>query len=240
MRVLGHRGCVHPGPENTVAAVRVALDAGADGVEVDVRRSADGVLMCSHDPVAQGLTVFATAAADLARLAVPTVAQVLAAAGGQATVVLEVKNIPGDPDFDAPAEATAHALVDELAALPPDERSGIVVSSFDWFALDVVRDSELDVPVAFLTLPLVAARRGCPTPATTDTPSCTRPYRPFSTIRTALGGLMTRVFGSWPGPCPTTRSHCGCAIRAWTPSSATTPPRFSPRWPDQAGLIGLV
>lgn len=160
MRVLGHRGCVHPGPENTVAAVRVALDAGADGVEVDVRRSADGVLMCSHDPVAQGLTVFATTAADLARLAVPTVAQVLAAAGGQATVVLEVKNIPGDPDFDAPAEATAHALVDELAALPPDERSGIVVSSFDWFALDVVRDSELDVPVAFLTLPLVAVKAG--------------------------------------------------------------------------------
>ena len=237
MRVLGHRGCVHPGPENTVAAVRVALDAGADGVEVDVRRSADGVLVCSHDPVAQGLTVLATAAADLARLAVPTVAQVLAAAGGQATVVLEVKNIPGDPDFDAPAEATAHALVDELAALPPDERSGIVVSSFDWFALDVVRDSELDVPVAFLTLPLVAVKAGV---SYAGDHGYAELHASVQAIPTALGGLMTRVFGSWPGPCPTTRSHCGCAIRAWTPSSATTPPRFSPRWPDQAGLIGLV
>ncbi len=50
--VLGHRGA--PGPqrgENTVHAVEAALDRGADGVEVDVRLSADGVLLCSHDPV---------------------------------------------------------------------------------------------------------------------------------------------------------------------------------------------
>ncbi|MGZ4617760.1 MAG: glycerophosphodiester phosphodiesterase [Frankiaceae bacterium] len=160
MRVLGHRGCVHPGPENTVAAVRAAMGAGADGVEVDVRRSADGGLMCSHDPVVQGLTVLATTAAELGRRDVPTVSQVRAAAGPRATVVLEVKNIPGQPDFDAPAEATAHALVGELAGLTPQDRAGVVVSSFDWFALDVVRESGLEVPVAFLTLPLVAVKAG--------------------------------------------------------------------------------
>jgi glycerophosphoryl diester phosphodiesterase len=151
---------VHPGPENTVTAVRAALDAGADGVEVDVRRSAEGTLVCSHDPATRGLTVVATAAAELGRRGVPTVAQVLAAAGPLATVVLEVKNIPGQPDFDAPAEATAHALVGEFARLSPDERAGIVVSSFDWFALDVVRESGLGVPVALLTLPLVAVKAG--------------------------------------------------------------------------------
>jgi glycerophosphoryl diester phosphodiesterase len=136
------------------------MGAGADGVEVDVRRSADGDLMCSHDPVAHGLTLFATQSAELGRLAVPTVSQVLAAAGPRATVVLEVKNIPGQPDFDAPAEATAHALVGELAGLTPQGRAGVVVSSFDWFALDVVRESGLGVPVAFLTLPLVAVKAG--------------------------------------------------------------------------------
>ena len=136
------------------------MGAGADGVEVDVRRTADGVLMCSHDPVAHGLTVFATPAAKLGRRAVPTVSQVLAAAGPPATVVLEVKNIPGQPDFDTPAEATAHALVRELAGLTVQGRAGVVVSSFDWFALDVVRESGLEVPVAFLTLPLVAVKAG--------------------------------------------------------------------------------
>ena len=46
MRVIGHRGTPsHPAyPENTLAAVRTALQAGVDGVEVDVRATEDGVL----------------------------------------------------------------------------------------------------------------------------------------------------------------------------------------------------
>jgi glycerophosphoryl diester phosphodiesterase len=36
-------------PENTLAAVRTALQAGVDGVEVDVRATEDGVLVLSHD-----------------------------------------------------------------------------------------------------------------------------------------------------------------------------------------------
>src|SRR3954454_17389746 len=43
--VLGHRGFPAPGrPENSVAAVTEALRQGADGVEIDVRLTADGVL----------------------------------------------------------------------------------------------------------------------------------------------------------------------------------------------------
>ena len=234
MRVLGHRGCVHPGPENTVAAVRAAMGAGADGVEVDVRRSADGVLMCSHDPVAQGLTVFATTAAELGRRAVPTVSQVLAAAGPPATVVLEVKNIPGQPDFDAPAEATAHALVGELAGLTAQGRAGVVVSSFDWFALDVVRESGLEVPVAFLTLPLVAVKAGvayagdhgyAQLHASVQAVLRRPGQRPASPRRgSAARGLDRRRH---------TRSRCGCATRAWTRSSATTRGRRR-----RAGLTG--
>jgi glycerophosphoryl diester phosphodiesterase len=36
-------------PENTVEAFRAAMDEGADGVELDVRQTADGVLVCFHD-----------------------------------------------------------------------------------------------------------------------------------------------------------------------------------------------
>ena len=57
MIVLAHRGL--PGadrPENTVAAVTAAFDAGADGVEVDLRLTADGVLAVSHDPDLTRLT----------------------------------------------------------------------------------------------------------------------------------------------------------------------------------------
>lgn len=126
--VYGHRGSVRPGPENTPAAVRAALAAGADGVEIDVRRSAGG-LVVSHDPPAGDA---------------PPLLDVLdAAAGGR--VVCEVKNVAGEPDFDAPRSAVARALVDVLAA----RRDDAVVSSFDWFSLDAVR--ELDgPPTAFL------------------------------------------------------------------------------------------
>src|SRR3954469_14433888 len=48
--VLGHRGASAAAPENTVAAFARARELGADGVELDVRRSADGVLVVHHDP----------------------------------------------------------------------------------------------------------------------------------------------------------------------------------------------
>src|SRR5436309_2057147 len=50
MDVIGHRGGAELGPENTLPAIAAALAAGADGVEVDVRRTADGALVLMHDP----------------------------------------------------------------------------------------------------------------------------------------------------------------------------------------------
>jgi glycerophosphoryl diester phosphodiesterase len=48
--VLGHRGYSARFPENTLRAFRAALDAGADGVECDLHRSADGRYVVIHDP----------------------------------------------------------------------------------------------------------------------------------------------------------------------------------------------
>lgn len=47
--VLGHRGARAHCPENTMVAFERALSDGADGVELDVRMSADGELFISHD-----------------------------------------------------------------------------------------------------------------------------------------------------------------------------------------------
>ena len=47
--VVGHRGARARFPENTLPAVRHALEAGADGVEVDVRVTADDVPVVAHD-----------------------------------------------------------------------------------------------------------------------------------------------------------------------------------------------
>lgn len=46
---VAHRGASEAAPENTLAAVRRAVAFGADLVEVDVRRTRDGVLVLMHD-----------------------------------------------------------------------------------------------------------------------------------------------------------------------------------------------
>ncbi|MHB1712143.1 MAG: glycerophosphodiester phosphodiesterase family protein [Acidimicrobiales bacterium] len=58
--VLAHRGAWSaevygvPGrPQNSLEAIEAALALGADGVEIDVRRTSDGELVLAHDPLAR-------------------------------------------------------------------------------------------------------------------------------------------------------------------------------------------
>ncbi len=48
-RILGHRGASAYAPENTLYAFKLAMDQGADGVELDVHLSRDGELAVIHD-----------------------------------------------------------------------------------------------------------------------------------------------------------------------------------------------
>ncbi len=160
MLVLGHRGSRVPGPENTPGAVRAALERGADGVELDVRRSRDHQLVCVHDPLTGSdhgprRTVVET---DAAQLALPSVSEMLdAAAGGR--VVLEIKNNRRQPDYDGRRATTARllsALLDgRRAAGATDD---VVVSSFDHIALVVARAAGLRT--ALLTVPGIPVTAG--------------------------------------------------------------------------------
>ena len=48
--ILGHRGASAEAPENTLAAFRLAVEQGADGVELDVWRCGSGEVVVHHDP----------------------------------------------------------------------------------------------------------------------------------------------------------------------------------------------
>ncbi|WP_419934323.1 glycerophosphodiester phosphodiesterase [Candidatus Palauibacter sp.] len=50
LRVIGHRGAAAFAPENTLPSFEHAVHVGADAVELDLHRSADGHLMVIHDP----------------------------------------------------------------------------------------------------------------------------------------------------------------------------------------------
>ena len=72
-RIFAHRGGSALGPENTLAAFELGLRAGADGLELDVRLSADGIPVVFHDDTLDRTTnatgpVAARTAAELARL----------------------------------------------------------------------------------------------------------------------------------------------------------------------------
>ena len=63
--VMAHATGQGSGPQNTLEAARLALAAGADVIELDVRQSADGHLVVIHDPTIEATTDGSGAIRDL-------------------------------------------------------------------------------------------------------------------------------------------------------------------------------
>jgi glycerophosphoryl diester phosphodiesterase len=151
--VVAHRGARREAPENTLEAFAAARRLGADGVELDVHRTADGTLVVHHDADAPGFGVLAEHALADVRAALPSVpvlAEVLDACRGL-FVNVEIKNSPGDADHDPTCRASD--LVVELLA----ERGGaedVLVSSFDLPTIDRVHALAPAVPTGFLSFGL--------------------------------------------------------------------------------------
>ncbi|MGC8499448.1 MAG: glycerophosphodiester phosphodiesterase [Acidimicrobiales bacterium] len=128
-QVWAHRGVHDRAGENTLAAFAAAEALGVDGVELDVRRSADGALIVCHDPVVDGRVIATSVRADLP-VTVPTLAAALDACGAL-IVNVEVKNGPGEGEpvtQDAADLATAVRAVVARAGAAGRVR----YSSFAW------------------------------------------------------------------------------------------------------------
>ena len=109
-----HRGASRAEPENTIAAFDRAVAMGTDGVELDVRRTADDRMVVHHDArLADGRPIRETPSTDLPGH-VPTLDQALDACEG-IFVNIEIKNIRGEPDYD-PANWLAWRVGAELTA----------------------------------------------------------------------------------------------------------------------------
>ena len=146
--IVAHRGSHDIHPENSVAAFRDAVARGADGIELDLRRSRDGVGVIHHDAaLGDGRVIADTLAADLGH-DVCTLGDALDACAG-AFVNIEIKNQPGEPGHDPDAR-----VVDVLAAeleRRPDAPSRWLISSFDAATLAPARDRLPRVRTAYLT-----------------------------------------------------------------------------------------
>lgn len=105
--VISHRTQAGTMPENTLAGVDAALEAGVDAIEIDVRATSDGVVVLIHDETLERVAGEPRAIADLTSQelrevpllpahgvtgqGVPTLAEVFERVAGRAIVVVEVK-----------------------------------------------------------------------------------------------------------------------------------------------------
>ena len=130
--LIAHRGAAQSAPENTLAAFADARRQGADGIEFDVRRTSDGVLVLSHDPVLPDGTPIASLAASELPDTVPTLAGALVACAG-GVINVEIKNDPREPGHD-PTGAMSSQVLEEVTA--SEVFDDVLVSSFDLATLD--------------------------------------------------------------------------------------------------------
>jgi len=84
--------------ENTIASFALALDAGAEGIELDVHATRDGVVIVHHDPVLRNGVVIADTSfaalhesAGLDSTKLPTLGEVCALVQGRAELFVEIK-----------------------------------------------------------------------------------------------------------------------------------------------------
>ncbi|MBT8140390.1 MAG: glycerophosphodiester phosphodiesterase [Gammaproteobacteria bacterium] len=143
MLVFGHRGAAGEAPENTVAGVRRAIEAGVTRIEIDLRLSADRQLVVLHDrslwrTAARKVNIDEIHSRELASTdashalpgwhgeacPVPLLQDLLASAPELETVQLELKS---------DASTDVDALVGALQDLFPTARSArkVVTTSFD-------------------------------------------------------------------------------------------------------------
>lgn len=147
--VIAHRGASARAPENTLTAFEVAAQLGADGVELDVRRSADDVLVIHHDAEAAAIGQLRAASFDIIRATrpdIPTLDEALEACGGL-VVNVEVKCLPWEPDADTEDRAALRAVVVSVRS----RADSVVVSSFDLGAVDACRSIAPELVTAWLT-----------------------------------------------------------------------------------------
>ncbi len=163
--VTAHRGFSGEYPENTLAAFRAAIAAGADMVELDVHLTSDREVVVIHDDTLERTTdgkgaVAERTLAELKKLdagfrfnpqfsgePIPTLAEVLAVTQGRIRVNIELKK--GKKAFPYTMEELADRT---LAAVDKAGMTGeVLFSSFDPAAVDRVREKAPHLPTAVIT-----------------------------------------------------------------------------------------
>jgi glycerophosphoryl diester phosphodiesterase len=173
--IIGHRGASAVAPENTMAAFRAAIPAGADGIEFDVRLTKDHIPVVIHDSTLHRTAGLPSRIADstwaeLERVdvgswfakkrklphqsfvseTVPSLEQLLTLFESNSLLLyLEMK-------CDSPAEQTPLAEACCRLVNTHNLKERVIVECFDLTALEIVKKIDRDIKTAALFEPAIA------------------------------------------------------------------------------------
>lgn len=160
--IFAHRGASAHAPENTLPAFELALEHGADGIELDVKLSADGEVVVIHDPTVKRTTgahgrVRDLTLADLRSLDVgssfsvefqgekiPTLGEVFEAVGKRTFINVELTN------YNTPRDHLVESACMLVKKFGMQKR--VLFSSFLSTNLSTARNYMPEVPTGLLAL----------------------------------------------------------------------------------------
>jgi len=151
---IAHRGAKAYEPENTLAAFARAIELQSDAIELDVHLSADGEVIVFHDETVDRMTKGSGFVKDLSlnvlkklriyeQYQIPTLAETFDFVNQRCFINIELKTFE-----------TAQPVVDLIEIYVREKGwnySQFLISSFDWTALQKVRDLHAEIPLGVLT-----------------------------------------------------------------------------------------
>lgn len=151
---IAHRGAKAYEPENTLAAFSRAIELQSNAIELDVHLSADGEVMVFHDETVDRMTNGSGFVKDLSLAAlkklkiheqyqIPTLAETFDLVNQKCLINVELK-----------AFETVEPVVNLIEHYVTNKGwtySQFLISSFDWTALQKVRDLHAEIPLGVLT-----------------------------------------------------------------------------------------
>lgn len=152
---LAHRGASREHPENTLPAFRRALELGADGIELDVHATRDGIVVVHHDaaprrvgapepspgPRIEQLTFAELSSFEVAPgVGIPTLGDVLTLVGDRAVVYVEIKGVGIEqavahtlraaPGVRCAVHSFDHSAIERMSRLLPEVPRGLLFADY--------------------------------------------------------------------------------------------------------------
>jgi glycerophosphoryl diester phosphodiesterase len=157
--ITGHRGASGLAPENTISAMKKAIEVGSDYSELDVQETRDGILVLLHDSSLKrtaglekniwemdydslsGLDVGSWYSPEFKGELIPTLEEVMDFVRGKMKLNIELK-------VNSHEEMLAERVVKTIEQ--KDFISGCLITSFDFESIDKVRALNADIQVGYL------------------------------------------------------------------------------------------